>query len=283
MARLLFTNCTENAEHGGVYLFDTVTKQHRRVLAHPSRGITQGPDGMYVVGTRGAIYHLDPETWQSTLKTDTKLAGSHDIRWLNGEFVLVASRGNWVVRLDEQFKQIDSMQIVADDGDVCHANCLVEVDGSQLLTIFTLSPGLREEKRHGMAWRTEGKVLRLDWKRHSFDIAYEPLCQPHSMHWRDGQLYLCESFTGAISTVSFDKKKKTELTRMHGFVRGLAFADGKAYVGVSRVRTKRTAWQKFIYTFHMKCGIVEMDPKTWKPTARYKMPGTEVYEVMALD
>jgi hypothetical protein len=173
--------------------------------------------------------------------------------------------------------------VVQDDGDICHANCLIEVDGSHLLTIFTLSPGLREEKRHGMAWRTEGKVLRLDWKRHTFDIAYEPLCQPHSMHLRDGLLYLCESFTGAVSAVSLEKQTKTELRRMHGFVRGLAFADGKAYVGISRVRTRRSPWQKLISAFHMKCGIVEMDPTTWTPLRKFPMPGSEVYEVMALD
>lgn len=283
MARLLVTNCTQDPATGGVYLLDTRSGETRRVHDHPTRGMAITPDGIYAVGNKGAVYHLDPKTWKSRLKVDLKLDGSHDLRWINGGFYLVASQGNQVVRLDPDLRPVDRMQIVEDEGDVCHANCLLEVNGQLLLTIFTLSPGRREEKRHSQEWRTNGKVLRLDFPNKRYDIAYEPLSQPHSMVWQDNLLYLCESFSSEVSAVDLKARTKKTFKKEHGFVRGLVFAEGNAYIGISRVRTKIPLSQRIAGLFRMRCGVIEMDPKTWKPRRSFRMPGSETYELLTLD
>src|SRR5205823_5142144 len=111
-----------------------------------------------------------------------------------------------IVRLDRDLREIDSLQIVESEEDVCHANCIEEVNGELLLSIFTLSPGARAEKNGTRVWQSEGKVLRLDWERKAYEVLFEPLAQPHSLTWRDGALYCCESHTSQISRVNLKTK-----------------------------------------------------------------------------
>lgn len=283
MPRLLVTNCSHDPDAAGIYLLETRTGDVKRVLTHPIRGVTSTPAGIFAVGNKGTIYHLDPAKWVSRQVADLKFDGSHDLRWINGEFFLVASLGNLVIRFDTDFRELDRMKIVDDDGDVCHANCLVQMDGDLLLSIFTLSPGRREEKRHGLPWRTEGKILRLDWEKKQFSIAYQPLSQPHSLVPQGSDLYLCESFTSEISRVSLSTGTKDVAKKEAGFVRGLAFSGGLAYAGVSRVRARRNFLQKMQGLFHMRCGVVEFDPASWKVRRRFKLPGSETYEILPLE
>lgn len=283
MPRLLVTNCTIDPPLGGVYLLNTENGRTRRLVEQPMRGITYGPDGIYTVGNNGAVFHLDPRTWKPTFRTDLKLTGCHDLRWIDGGFYLVASKGNLIARLDADLNVLDRMQIVEDPEDVCHANCLVQVNGGLYVTIFTLAPGPRREKRYTQPWRTEGKILRIDFPSKRFEIAFEPLNQPHSMAWQDGMMYLCESYTSAISAVSLEKKEKRLLHTEHGFIRGLAFADGNAYVGVSRLRTKRPLAQRLREFFRMPNGVFEMDPKTWQVKRKFRIPGMETYEILPLE
>ena len=285
MPRLLITNCSKDPDAGGVYLLDTTTGQTDRLHDQPSRGITRGPDGFYVVGNKGAISHIDSSTWNVTPRVDTGLEGSHDLRWIDGSFYLVASRGNWIVRMDRDLEVLDTMQVVKDPGDVCHANCLISIAGELLLTIFTLSSGTRDEKRLTRHWRREGKVLHLDWEAKSYRVLYEPLAQPHSLVWHEEKLYCCESFESELALLDLERGTKHTLRRLHGFVRGLVFAGGKAYVGIShsRIRRKVPLTQRLLGLFRLRCGVLEVDPKTWAPKRSFPLPGTEVYDMLVLD
>jgi hypothetical protein len=157
---------------------------------------------------------------------------------------------------------------------------MVQVDGELYVTIFTLAPGPRRQKRYTQPWRTEGKILRIDFPKKRFDVAYEPLNQPHSMVWHEGRMHLCESYTSDVSAVSLEKKTKEVLHHEHGFIRGMVFADGSAYVGVSRLRTKRPLSQRLRELFRMRNGVFEMDPHTWKVKRKFRMPGDETYEIL---
>jgi hypothetical protein len=282
MSQLLVTDCDENC--GGVHLLDSRTGRRKRVFSQPSRGITRTPDGFYIVDNDGVIYRLNPETWESQRLRETNLGGCHDLRWLGDGFALVAAQGNRIVRLAQDLSDAGELRLIEDDADVCHANCLVEWNGEHLLSIFTLVPGARAQKNRTPAWRTEGKVLRLDWERNTFDIWYEPLCQPHSLIPHGGRLYCCESFTSEVASIDPVAKVKQTHAQLKGFARGLAFAGGKAYVGISYWRRKNmTAWQKLIEPITRWSGVVELDTQTWEITRRYKFPSRQIYEVLTLD
>lgn len=281
MARLLITNTTR--PKGGIFLLDTGSGELRQLYDQPTHGLTRAPDGFYCIENFGSIHHLDPKSWKVTKRAETGFEGCHDLRWIDGSFYMVASQGNWVARLDPELRILDRMQIVASDDDVCHANCLIARDGELLLSIFTLSPGRREEKRFTRPWKTEGKILRLDWERKRFDVYYEPLNQPHSLIWHDERLYFCESFTSDVSRLSPDRKRKERLCRLRGFVRGLAFAEGNAYVGISRWLRHMSPWQRYLARRGLPCGVVELDTKRWKPRRQFPIPGQQVYELLVLE
>ena len=126
-------------------------------------------------------------------------------------------------------------------------------------------------------------MLELDWEARSFRILHEPLCQPHSLVWREGGLYCCESFTSAVSVVDPTSGSRRTLRRLHGFVRGLDFAGDSAFVGISRTRKKMPWWQRMVEKLRHWCGVIELDPNTWRVKRRFRVPGAEVYEILAID
>src|SRR5262249_26995193 len=140
-----------------------------------------------------ALHRLRPEDWSAELVAELPLGDCHDLHWIDGHFYLVASLGNQIVRLNAECRPVDRMQIVEDERDICHVNSITAADGQLFCSIFTLSPGERKEKRYTDAWFHEGKILRLDFPRRTYDIFHEPLCQPHSLSCFQGALHLVES------------------------------------------------------------------------------------------
>src|SRR5262249_54313478 len=135
MAQYLFTSSSHGV--GGTFLLDSTTGATRKLLAGSFRGITSGPDGCYygVTGTRhtdygpnmvhrAVIYRIEPGTWKAEAVAEHPVGDTHDLLWFNGHFYLVASLGNQIIRLDERCRWLDRMQIVEDERDVCHVNCL---------------------------------------------------------------------------------------------------------------------------------------------------------------
>jgi hypothetical protein len=295
MARYLFSSSSK--AEGGVFLLDSGTGETRRVFSGPSRGLTAGPDGYYVVSgyrnpTEGCstIHRLEPEGWRAERVAEFPLGDCHDLRWIGGHFYLVASLGNQIVRLDERCREVDRIRIVPDERDICHVNCIAESDGALYCTIFTLSPGERSEKRYTDAWFHEGKILRLDWSRGAYDILYEPLAQPHSLQQFQGGLYLVESHTSSLVRVDPATRRKRVLGAYTGFLRGMAFGPGEAVLGASLMyrkdRKRRRPlsllrqWQERLFPF---AGLVVVNTKTWKTRRRVPVEKAEVYDVLCLE
>jgi len=295
MPRYVISN--SNKTEGGVYTVDSRSGAVERVYHGPSRGLTRGPDGLFymVSGYRNpedgvsTVYRMDPSTWKPEPVAQYPLGDCHDLRWFQGHLYLVASVGNQVVRLDENCQMVDRLQIVHDEADVCHANCLTEFDGSLYCSIFTLTPGERKEKRLTGAWHTEGKILKLDWERKSYEIFYEPLAQPHSMVVQDGGVYLVESHTSSLTRVDLATRTSRRLGQYYGFVRGLAVGPDEAVMGVcvmqqkDRRRRKVLPWHLRLYERYFPfSGLFVLDTKSWKIRRRIPIPHGEVYDVHRL-
>lgn len=281
MARLLVSNCTVDPETGGVYLLDTATGTHRRVVDQPARGLTRGPDGYYAAGNNGEIFRIRTDTWTTEQLATLDLKGCHDLRWVRDRFYLVASHGNQVVELAPDLTPRGRYQVVEHDGDVAHPNCLLEWEGRLLLSIFTLSPGTRMEKRSTPAWRHEGKILRLNWEAQSHEILFEPLSQPHSVLEKDGWIFCCESWGHQVVRVDLKTGRKEVLKQLYGFVRGLALTPQANFVGMSEPRS--IPWTDRVFRpRRMYCGVIELDPFTWQPRREFRLPGTQVYEILEL-
>src|SRR4029077_12918501 len=59
---------------------------------------------------------------------------------------------------------------------------------------------------------------------------------PHSPRWHAGRLWVCESGTGTLGLIDQNTGKYEAIAAAPGFTRGLDFAGGFAFVGLSQVR-----------------------------------------------
>jgi len=294
MGFYLFTS--NSALRGGVYLLDSRSGRVDRVLRGSFRGLTRGPDGAWYVvsGSRNpqrdssTIHRLDPRDWSSDVVVEHAVKDSHDLKWIDGHFYLVASVGNQILKLDRHGALVDRLQIAENEHDTCHVNCLIEVAGEQYCTVFTMRPGERRDTHRTEAWHTDGKLLRLDWERKSFSVVYEPLSQPHSLVWRDGKLYLVESHTSTATRLDLAQGTRQALRQYTGFLRGLAFGPGEIVMGVcvmyrrDRRRLRPLPWLKTLQERYFPfAGLLVLD-ENWKLQRRVALPRAEVYDIVPL-
>ena len=63
---------------------------------------------------------------------------------------------------------------------------------------------------------------------------------PHSPRWFEGKMWVLESGKGTISVADLDAGTVETVAELPGFTRGLLFAGGLAFVGLSQVRETAT-------------------------------------------
>ena len=114
--------------------------------------------------------------------------------------------------------------------DRCHLNGLAMKDGMPAYVTATsrsdVVNGWRNRRGEG------GCVMDVQ----SNTIITERLSMPHSPRWHDGRLWVLNSGTGHLGTIDPDTGTFEPLVFCPGFVRGLAFHDGHAIVGLSLPR-----------------------------------------------
>ena len=122
------------------------------------------------------------------------------------------------------------------DGDKCHLNGLAMLKGKPAyVTAASRSDvidGWRDRRADG------GVVVDVEANR----IVCEGLSMPHSPRMHRGELWLLNSGTGELGVVeglSEGKGRFAPRAFCPGFVRGLAFHDKYAFVGLSKPRYKR--------------------------------------------
>jgi len=293
MASYLCTSAS--ARNGGVFLVDSDLGTTRRVLGGSFRGLTRGPDGaIYVVAgsrndpsrDRAVVHRLEPADWTARQAADLPYRDSHDLRWIDGSFYLVASVGNYIIRLDAAFRELERMQIVPDERDVCHVNCLLEREGALYACIFTLSPGERREKRRTGAWSSEGKLLLLDFPR-GFRVCAEPLAQPHSPLLHAGGVLVLESHLSRLTVVEPDTGAIRPLATYHGFLRGLCAGPDELLIGTCRILRRDWAarvspWRRVLDRWFPFSGLLVVDPRTWRLRKRISLPDSEPYDLLCL-
>lgn len=172
---------------------------------------------------------------------------------------IVNTRFSCICTLDEtySFRPVWRPKFVSDLAaeDRCHLSGLAaDPTGIRYVTALgetNTKEGWREKKADGgivMDYRTNEIILR-------------GLSMPHSPRLYDGQLWLLDSGRGAL--ISFDPatgEKKTRAT-FHGFLRGLAFYQNHAFVGLCKIREKKTFGNLPIESMYpeFECAIYAID------------------------
>jgi len=118
--------------------------------------------------------------------------------------------------------------------DRCHLNGLAMRDGTpRYVTAIDTSDVADGWRAH----RVDGGCV-LDVV--SSDVVCSELAMPHSPRWHNGQLWLLESGSGQLGTVSLQTGQFHPVAFCPGYARGLTFVDRFAVVGLSSCRENRT-------------------------------------------
>lgn len=114
--------------------------------------------------------------------------------------------------------------------DRCHLNGIAMKDGKPAHVTATsradIVNGWRARREQG------GCVIDVE----SNEIVTEKLSMPHSPRWHGGRLWVLNSGTGHLGTVDFETGGFEPYVFLPGFVRGLAFHNNHAIVGLSLPR-----------------------------------------------
>jgi uncharacterized protein (TIGR03032 family) len=162
----------------------------------------------------------------------------HEVEFAQGELWLVATNFSCLATLDAQHSFVPRWkppfisQLTAEDR--CHLNGLCVIDDEPryvtALGETDVAGGWRETKASG------GVLIDIE----SGETVLRGLSMPHSPRWYDGRMWVLESGKGTISVADLDAGTVETVAELPGFTRGLLFAGGLAFVGLSQVRETAT-------------------------------------------
>lgn len=109
---------------------------------------------------------------------------------------------------------------------------------------------------------------------------------PHSPRWHDDQLWLLESGKGSVAKVHASSGQLETLATLPGFTRGIDFAAGLAFVGLSQVRDS-ASFSGLPLTDQNEeryCGIWVVELSTGRTLAFLRFEGAvqEIFSVQVL-
>jgi len=211
----------------------------------------------------------------------------HELAWgTGGELWVVNTRFSCLCTLDRSasFRPRWRPPFVTalEPTDRCHLNGLAMVDGRPRYTTAlgqTDAPaGWRADKAHG------GIVMDVA----TSEVVARELSMPHSPRWYGGRLWLCESGAGTLGYLDPGTGRCQAVAAAPGFTRGLDFAGGYAFVGLSQVR-ESAVFSGIPITERLSeaertCGVCVVDLSSGEPVAllRFEEGVQEVFAVQVL-
>ena len=168
--------------------------------------------------------------------------------------------------------------------DRCHLNGLAMVEGKpRYVTACSQSDtidGWRDKRQKG------GCVIDIQ----SNEVIANGLSMPHSPRFYQGKLWLLNAGTGDFGYVELNTGKFQPITFCPGFLRGLAFVENYALVGLSKPRREQTfsglELDKRLIAKKAEpwCGIMVIDITTGTVVHWFRLEGeiTELYDVQVL-
>jgi uncharacterized protein (TIGR03032 family) len=163
--------------------------------------------------------------------------------------------------------------------DLCHLNGMTMVDGKpKYVTMFGQTTTPKGWRPHV---QTDGLIMDVQTN----EIIANNLAMPHSPRWIDGQLYCLLSATGDVIRVDTQTGKYDVVTRLQGFVRGMAKWGDYLFVGLSRLRENASTFRDLPITKKaIYCGIEIIHLPTGVPIGniRYQSSVEELYDVQII-
>lgn len=169
------------------------------------------------------------------------------------------TRFSCICQLDEKysFRPVWRPRFVTEIApeDRCHLNGLA-VDSTGIRYVTALG-----ETNTKDGWRpnkAEGGIV-IDYR--TSEIVARGLSMPHSPRLYDNKLWVLDSGRGELLTINPDTGEKQTRGKFHGFLRGLAFYENYAFIGLCKIREKKTFGNLPIESMYkeFECAIYAID------------------------
>jgi uncharacterized protein (TIGR03032 family) len=227
--------------------------------------------------------------WLPRTSTVTGAIQCHEIAWGGSDdsepdLWLVNTLFSCLAGLDPRYSFVSRWRPPFISGlapqDRCHLNGLAMRNGSPaFVTVMA-----RTDSPSG--WRTtphdSGAVLDVA----SGEPVTTGLAMPHSPRWHDGNLFVLNSGMGRLECVDADTGRREDVALLPGYARGLAFHDGLAFVGLSRIRESAVFGGVPIaaYRDRLTCGVgvVELSTGDTVATLQFANGVEEIFDVQVV-
>lgn len=163
---------------------------------------------------------------------------SHQVVWLKDELLIVNTRFSCLCTIDPAWSFVPGWKprfiTACVPEDRCHLNGVCLKDGKPQ---YATALGETNTKEGWRPNKAKGGIL-IDIP--SGEIVARGLSMPHTPVFYRNRLWVLESGTGSLLVVDEKSGKTTTVCRLPGFLRGLSFVDRYAFVGLCKIREKRT-------------------------------------------
>jgi uncharacterized protein (TIGR03032 family) len=208
----------------------------------------------------------------------------HEIAFAQGELWVVATNFSCLATLDAEHSFIPRWTppfiTKLTNEDRCHLNGLCVIDDR---VRYLTALGETDEPGGWRETKASGGIL-IDVA--SGETVIKGLSMPHSPRWHDGRLWLLESGKGTLSVADPSAGSVETIAELPGFTRGLLFAGGLAFVGLSQVRETATfgGLPLMDRLDERLCGVWAVNPETGQTVGflRFEELVQEVFDVGVL-
>jgi uncharacterized protein (TIGR03032 family) len=162
----------------------------------------------------------------------------HEMAFAGRELWIVATAFSCLATLDADHSFVPRWKppwiTALQPGDRCHLNGMAVIDER---VAYVTALGRSDEPGGWREGKATGGVL-IDVA--TSEVAVDGLSMPHSPRWYDGKLWVLESGKGELCTLDLDSGTSEPVAELPGFTRGMTFAGGMAFIGLSQIRESST-------------------------------------------
>ena len=162
----------------------------------------------------------------------------HEVAFINGELHFINTRFNCLSRPSTRysFEVVWKPKFITElvPEDRCHLNGMA-LENNTIRYCSCLSKG--NVKDHWRDHKRDGGIV-INYS--DSEVVTSGLSMPHSPRLHGGKLWILNSGRGQLEIVDTASGKRTAIAVLPGFLRGLAFVDRYAFIGLSKIRESNT-------------------------------------------
>lgn len=156
---------------------------------------------------------------------------------------------------------------------------MVMVDGRPKYATAFNRGNSKQSWRDGVT--TDGILMDVETN----EVVAEKLRMPHSPRMFNGELYLLFSATGEVIKVDLKSGSCETITRIDGFIRGMAFYKDFLFVGLSKLRQNSSTFAKLEIAkkaSYAGIAIIHLPTGSYYGEIKYHASVDEIYDIQVL-